>query len=84
MVSHSKKPWEAVARQEGKRDEEDPRGEHTCPSEKKSRGEEIVAHTNNALKRPPRRKTRKSPRRRNNRREVQDMWERPHNDDKVT
>ena len=76
--SHSKKPWEAVGRQEGKRGEEDPRGEPTRPSEKKVRGEEIVWQTNNPLKRPSRRKTRKNPRSRNNRREVQDMWERPH------
>ena len=44
-----------MARQEGKRDEEDPRGEHTHPSKKKSRGEEIWAHTNKSLKRTPRR-----------------------------
>ena len=56
-VSHSKKPWEAVARQEGKRGEEDPRREHTRPSEKKVRGEEIVRQTNNPRKRPARRKT---------------------------
>ena len=67
-----------MARQEGKRGEYDPRGEHTRPSEKKLRGEEIVAQTNNPLKRPSRRKKRKNPRSRNNRREVQDMWERPH------
>ena len=60
-VSHSKKPWEAVARQEGKRGEEDPRGEHTRPSEKKLRGGEIVAQTNNPLKRPSRSKNTKEP-----------------------
>ena len=56
-VSHSKKPWEAVARQAGKRGEENARGEHTPPSVKKARGEKIVEQTNNPLKRPSRRKT---------------------------